>query len=482
MELKKINEVTWEIPKQGKMNVPGRIFVSERLLEKVKQDKSIEQVKNVAQLPGIMKYSFAMPDMHMGYGFSIGGVAAFDLEKGIISPGGVGFDINCGVRLLSTNLTKEQVMPKIKELLEELFKRIPCGTGEDSNLKLTDSQLDEVMIKGAKWAVEKGYGNEDDLIHCESNGFIQGADPKKVSQKARARGRSQLGTLGSGNHFLEIQFIDEIYQPNIAEKFGINKKDQVVVMIHCGSRGFGHQICTDYLRAIEEQYPEIVSKLPEKDLAYAPFSSKLGQDYFKAMICAANFAWTNRHIIGHHVREAFKIVFKDYKELKVKTVYDVAHNIAKIEEHNISTDESKQEIKKVIVHRKGATRCFPAGHSEVPIAYREVGHPVIIPGSMGTASYVLVGTKETMNIAFGSTAHGAGRVMSRNEANKKFRGEQVKQSLEKRNIFLKSASWKGVSEEAPEVYKDIDEVIKTTEKANISKAVARMKPIGVIKG
>ncbi|MEM2131511.1 MAG: RtcB family protein, partial [Candidatus Woesearchaeota archaeon] len=271
IELKKISDVVFEIPKKGNMKVPGRIFVSEKLLEKVKQDKSIEQVQNVAQLPGIMKYSFAMPDMHMGYGFSIGGVAAFDLEKGIISPGGIGFDINCGVRLLSTNLTKEQVMPKIKELLNELFERVPCGTGEESKIKLSDEELDKVMIKGAKWAVENNYGNTDDLIHCESNGFLENADPKKVSQKARARGRSQLGTLGSGNHFLEIQFVDEIYKPEIAKKFGINKKDQVVVMIHCGSRGFGHQICSDYLRLIEEQYSDIVSKLPEKDLAYAPF-------------------------------------------------------------------------------------------------------------------------------------------------------------------------------------------------------------------
>lgn len=475
MDLKKINDVTWEIQKEGNMNVSGRIFVSEKLLENIKGDKSLEQVKNVASLPGILKHSFAMPDMHMGYGFSIGGVAAFDAEDGIITPGGIGFDINCGVRLLATNLKKEDIEPKITELLEQMFKRIPCGTGRDSDIKLDDKELEKVMVEGARWAVEKGYGVEEDLVHCESNGTLPGAQVSKVSPKARARGRSQLGTLGAGNHFLEVQYVDEIYQPDVAEKFGINEPGQAVIMIHCGSRGFGHQVCTDYLRRMEDEYSEIIAKLPEKDLAYAPFKSKLGQDYFGAMACAANFAWANRHMIAHNVRKSFERVFGD--GVKIRTVYDVCHNIAKIEEHKV--DGSK---KKIIVHRKGATRCFPANHPEVPEAYREVGHPVIIPGSMGTASYVLVGTPETLDIAFGSTAHGAGRVMSRNEANSKFRGEDVKKNLEKKNIRLKSASWKGVSEEAPEVYKDIDEVIKVTEKAGISKAVARLRPIGVIKG
>ncbi|MCM2326214.1 MAG: RtcB family protein [Candidatus Woesearchaeota archaeon] len=473
-DLKKIDDVTWEIPKEGEMNVPGRIFVSEKLLEKVKQDRSLEQVKNVAAMPGILKYSFAMPDMHMGYGFSIGGVAAFDAETGIITPGGIGFDINCGVRLLATNLTYDDVKPKIDELLDQLFKRVPCGVGRDSDIKLTDRELEEVMVKGARWAVEHGYGDEEDLIHCESNGKLEWANPKKVSQRARARGRNQLGTLGAGNHFLEIQYVDDIYLPAVAKKFGINKKKQVVIMIHCGSRGFGHQVCTDYLRRMEDEYKELIDKLPEKDLAYAPFNSPLGQDYFGAMACAANFAWTNRHIIGHNVKKSFERVFE---KAKVRTVYDVAHNIAKIEDHMIDDVE-----KKIIVHRKGATRCFPAGHKEVPKAYREVGHPVLIPGSMGTASYVLVGGEKTMDIAFGSTAHGAGRVMSRNEANSRFKGEEIKKELAEKDITLKSASWKGVSEEAPDVYKDIDEVIKVTEKAGISNAVARLRPIGVIKG
>jgi tRNA-splicing ligase RtcB len=382
---------------------------------------------------------------------------------------------NCGVRLLATDLTKEEVEPKIKELLDDLFRRVPCGTGRDSDLKLDNKELDIVMVEGAKWAVDHGYGEKDDLIHCESNGTLPGALPSKVSEKARSRGRTQLGTLGAGNHFLEVQYVDKIYLPDVAKKFGINKPGQVVIMVHCGSRGFGHQICTDYLRKMEDTYPDIISKLPEKDLAYAPFKSVIGQDYFGAMCCAANFAWTNRHMIGHNIRESFRNVFG--RETKIKTVYDVCHNIAKIEEHRIDGEK-----KSVLVHRKGATRCFPAHHPDVPEAYKDVGHPVIIPGSMGTASYVLVGTEETMDIAFGSTAHGAGRVMSRNEANRLFRGEDVKKNLEKKNIFLKSASWKGVSEEAPEVYKDIDEVIKVTEDAKISKAVSRLKPIGVIKG
>jgi tRNA-splicing ligase RtcB (3'-phosphate/5'-hydroxy nucleic acid ligase) len=474
VNLKKINEVTWEIPKEGNMNVPGKIFLSEELLELIKEDKSIQQVKNVAAMPGIVKNSFAMPDMHMGYGFSIGGVAAFDLENGVITPGGIGFDINCGVRLLATNLTKKEVEPKINELLEQLFKRVPCGVGKKSQVQLDDKQLDEVMMKGARWAVENGFGNEDDLIHCESNGRLDWPDPTKVSPRARARGRKQLGTLGAGNHFLEIQYVDKVYKKEVAKKFGVDKKDQVVIMIHCGSRGFGHQVCTDYLRRMEDEYEELIAKLPEKDLAYAPFNSKMGQDYYGAMACAANFAWTNRHIIGHQVKEAFKRVFDN---VKLRTVYDVAHNIAKIEEHTV--DGKK---KKLIVHRKGATRCFPAGHPENPEAYRDTGHPVLIPGSMGTASYVLVGAPETLDIAFGSTAHGAGRVMSRRKANEIFKGDKVKSDLAKQNIIVKSASYRGVSEEAPGVYKDVDEVISVTEKAHISDPVTRLKPMGVIKG
>lgn len=474
MELKKITPYVWEIPKQGSMNVPGRLFTSEKLLELVKKDNSLQQVMNVASLPGIQKYAYAMPDMHQGYGFTIGGVAAFDLEKGIITPGGIGFDINCGVRLLSTNLTEKQVREKIQELIDQLFKRVPCGIGRGSDLKIDDKMLDQVMTMGPRWAVKQGMGNMDDIKHCESEGCLEWAKPSAVSQKARARGRKQLGTLGAGNHFLEVQFVDEIYDKETAKTFGITKKGQVMVMIHCGSRGFGHQICSDYLRKMEDEYSDIVKNLPEKDLIYAPFDSKLGQEYFAAMACAANFAWANRHIIAHQVRGAFERVF-DKAELK--TVYDVAHNIAKIEEHAVDG-----KTKKLIVHRKGATRCFPCCHEELPEDYKKTGHPVIIPGSMGTSSYIMVGTKETLDIAFGSTAHGAGRLMSRHEANNNYKGDKIKSELQKKNILIKSASWRGISEEAPQVYKDIDEVIKITEKAGISKPVARVRPIGVIKG
>ncbi|MEK6916290.1 MAG: RtcB family protein [Nanoarchaeota archaeon] len=400
------------------------------------------------------------------YDFNVKDTHTFVSDNVIVS--------NCGVRVLASNFKKEDVEEKISILLEELFKRVPCGVGKDSEIRLDDKELEKVMLKGAKWAVDNGYGNKEDLIHCESNGVLDWADPNKVTSKAKARGKRQLGTLGAGNHFLEIQYVDKIYQPEIATKFGIKEEGQVVIMIHCGSRGFGHQICTDYLRRMEDEYAELIARLPEKDLAYAPFKSKLGQDYFGAMACAANFAWANRHIIGHQIRKAFERVFENSE---LKTVYDVAHNIAKIEEHNVNGKKQK-----VIVHRKGATRCFPAGHKEIPEAYRDVGHPVLIPGSMGTASYILVGMPGTMDIAFGSTAHGAGRVMSRKQANQMFKGESVKKELKEKNILIKSASWRGVSEEAPGVYKDIDEVIKVTEKAGISKPVARLKPMGVIKG
>ncbi|MBN2423271.1 RtcB family protein [Candidatus Woesearchaeota archaeon] len=474
MQINKINDYLFEVPKQGKMNVPLRIYTSEKMLEQLKGDKSLQQGMNVACLPGIVREALMMPDAHQGYGFSIGGVAAFDLDKGIITPGGVGFDVNCGLRLLSTNLKKEQAKPKIKQLLDNLFKNVPSGVGSESKIRLDDSQLDAVLNNGSKWAVENGYGNEDDLEHTESKGRLDDADANKVSHKAKARGRKQLGTLGAGNHFLEVQYVDEIYDPEIARTFGITEKNQITVMIHCGSRGLGHQVCSDYLRRIEDAYPEIMAKLPEKDLIYAPFNSQLGQDYFKAMSASANYAWANRHIIAHFVRKSFLPLFAD---AELKTIYDVAHNIAKIEEHEI-----EGIMKKLIVHRKGATRAFPPDHEEIPKSYKKIGQPVIIPGSMGTASYLLVGTHEGMKNTFGSTAHGAGRVMSRHDAIKQFRADKVKSQLEKQNIYVKSASWKGIVEEAPQVYKDIDEVIKVSDKAGIGKPVVRVRPLGVIKG
>jgi len=381
---------------------------------------------------------------------------------------------NCGVRLLTTNLTKEDVEPKIRDVLISLFKNVPSGVGSESKLRLTDEELDAVLKDGAKWAVEHKYGIQEDLDHCEEQGTMPGADPKKVSPRAKARGRKQLGTLGAGNHFLEVQVVDEIYDKDIAKKFGITKKGQITIMIHCGSRGLGHQVCSDYLRKLEDAYPDIMEKLPEKDLIYAPAGSPLAGDYFGAMCAAANYAWANRHIIAHNVRKSFKELFP---KSELKTVYDVAHNIAKLEEHEI--DGKK---KKVYVHRKGATRAFAPGREEVPKDYRDVGQPILIPGSMGTASYILAGTETAMKETFGSTAHGAGRMMSRHAAINTFRAETVKDDLEKQNIYIKSASWKGICEEAPGAYKDVDEVVKSSHEAGIGKLIARVRPFGVIKG
>ncbi|HHE36929.1 MAG TPA: RtcB family protein [Candidatus Woesearchaeota archaeon] len=473
---KKITNYLFEIPRTGRMKVPVRIYASEKLLKRLSEDNSLQQGVNVACLPGIYKASIMLPDAHQGYGFSIGGVAALDTEKGCISPGGIGFDINCGVRLLATPLRKEDVLPRIKELLNSLFRNVPSGVGSESFIRLSDSELDSVLNKGAEWAVEHGYGFKEDLKRCEEGGRMREADASKVSNKAKARGRKQLGTLGAGNHFLEVQFVEKIYDKRIAQAFGIREEGQIVIMIHCGSRGLGHQVCSDYLRRMEEADPELMRSLPEKDLIYARAGTQLAKDYFAAMAASANFAWANRHIIAHQVRKSFREVFGVEPE-QVRAVYDVAHNIAKIEEHEI--DGVKR---KVFVHRKGATRSLPAGHPNVPEVYKGVGQPVLIPGSMGTASYLLVGTEQALKETFGSTAHGAGRVMSRAKAIKSFRGEQVKKELEQHHIYVKAASWKGICEEAPAVYKDIDEVVKVSHEAGIGNLVAKLKPIGVIKG
>ncbi len=472
IELKKINDFMWEIPKRGQMKVPTIVYASEKLLSIMQKDLTLKQGENFACLPGIYK-AMIMPDGHQGYGFPIGGVAALDYETGGISPGGIGYDINCGVRLLKTDMTKEEAMPKIKELLESLFKHVPAGLGS-SNINVNYAQLDEILNKGAKWAVENGYGTEDDLEHCEESGSMQGADASAVSQEAKKRGHKQIATLGSGNHFLEVQYVDEIFDEKTAKAFGITKKGQIMIMIHCGSRGLGHQVCSDYLREMEKKYHDLVAKLPDRELVYAPAGSDLCKKYFSAMAAAANFAWCNRHIIAHQVRKAYKEVFGD---VELKTVYDVAHNIAKIEEHEI---EGKKV--KVYMHRKGATRAFGPGRKEIPKAYRDVGQPVIIPGSMGTASYVLVGTEKGMKETLGSTAHGAGRMMSRNEALRQFRGETIKKELESKGIFMRQVSWSGVAEEAPLAYKDIDEVVNVSHKAGIGNLVVRLKPIGVVKG
>jgi len=473
-EYRKIDEFRYELLKTGNMNVKGIIYASDILFEDMKKDKTLEQVKNVACLPGIINSSIALSDAHQGYGFSIGGVAAFDSKTGIITPGGIGFDINCGVRLLTTNLTRTEVEPKILELLDTIYKKVPVGIGRESSLKLTHEELDKVLNEGVKWLLSQGYGNEEDVKNCESEGHMTDADSSKVSPKAKKRGKAQLGTLGAGNHFIEIQVVDKIYDKETAKIFGFTEEGQIAVMIHTGSRGLGHQVCSDYLRKMEDSFPEIIKALPEKDLIYAPINSEIGKNYYSAMCAAANFAWSNRFIIGDAVRRSFKRVFDNSI---LKTIYDVAHNIAKKEEHIINGEK-----KEVYIHRKGATRAFPAGHSEVSEHYKTTGHPVLIPGSMGTASYILIGTEKAMLETFGSTAHGAGRVMSRHTARKTIDGIKVKKELESRKIYVKSPNAKGIADEAPQVYKDIDEVIRVTEGAGICKKIIRLIPLGVIKG
>jgi tRNA-splicing ligase RtcB (3'-phosphate/5'-hydroxy nucleic acid ligase) len=472
-EVVQVSDHIFMVPKQGAMRVPVRIFTNSTLLPQLKTDDSLRQASNVATLPGIVEASIIMPDAHQGYGFSIGGVAAFDPVEGIISPGGIGFDINCGVRFLATNLSKEDVLPKMKELIDKLYAYCPVGTGDDSRMRLTDAQLDEISTKGARWAVEQGIGNEDDLKNCEASGCLAGADPLSVTPRARARGRQQLGTVGAGNHFVEVQIVDDIYS-DVAEIFGLTRKGQVCIMIHCGSRGFGHQICTDYIRKMEDAQPDVVRNIPDRNLIYAPLGTKLAQEYFGAMNAAANFAFCNRHMLGNSVRRAFTELFAN---AEVRTVYDVCHNIAKLETHIVHGVP-----KELLVHRKGATRAFPPGHHDIPQQYRAVGQPVIIPGSMGTASYVLVGTDKAMKETFGSTAHGAGRTMSRLRAKSLYTAEGVRDDLGKYGVTIKAASLKGISEEAPGAYKDVDEVIKVSDEAGIAKKVARMRPIGVIKG
>ena len=470
MELKKINEFTWQIDKQGQMKVPAIIYASEKLLEKIKQDNTLEQSKNVACLKGIQKASYTMPDAHNGYGFPIGGVAAFDMEEGIICPGGIGYDINCGVRLLRTDLKVDDVLSKRKQLLEELYKEVPAGVGKGGITKLPKSVLMEVLSKGARWAVEQGYGTEDDLQKTEEYGNMK-ADAHDVSERALQRGMPQLGTLGAGNHFLEMQKVDQIFDKEIAKSFGIEQEGQITVMIHCGSRGLGHQVASDYIKKMEDKYG--IVNLPDRELINAPIKSELGQEYYNAMCASVNFAFANRQMIAHWTRDVFKKVFGSSD---MPQVYDVCHNLAKFEKHNIDGKE-----KEVCVHRKGATRSFGPEREEIPEVYRKIGQPVIIPGSMGTASYLLVGTKKAEEISFGSTAHGAGRVASRSEALRTLRGEQVARELAAKGIEVKGP-WKGLAEEAPQFYKDIDEVVRVSHKLGIGNLVARLVPVAVLKG
>ena len=479
--LEKIDEYTWRIPKSFKpgMRVPGLVFADDELLAKMKTDRTLIQCADVAHLPGIYKYAITLPDGHEGYGFPIGGVAATDYEEGVISPGGVGYDINCGVRLLTTNLSEKDVQPKLRKLADIIFRNVPSGLGSRrKDFQISPSELDRIVTEGVPRIVEQGFGWPEDVKHCEENGHMSLADPSRVSSTAKKRGLTQIGTLGSGNHFLEVQKVDKIYDPETAKAFGITHEGQVTVMIHCGSRGFGHQICSDYLRVAERAVRKYGISLPDRELACAPGTSEEGQDYFKAMSCAVNYAFVNRQMITHWVRQSFEEAFEvSAEKLGLNLVYDVAHNIAKIEEHDV---ENKRV--RVWVHRKGATRAFPPGHEAVPADYRETGQPVLIPGSMGTSSYVLVGTPKSMEITFGSTAHGAGRMMSRAAAKRKFWGGDVKKSLEGRGIIIRSASAVVLAEEADLAYKDVDRVAAVSDAIGIAKRVARLVPLAVIKG
>jgi len=472
VEPKQINEFTWTIEKHGQMNVPATIYTSNALMEKVKTDKTFQQIMNVACLKGIVKHAIAMPDCHEGYGFPIGGVAAFDMDEGIISPGGIGYDINCSVRLLKTDFNADEILKHRTELLSELFKKVPVGTGRKGIINFSKDQVLASMSKGAKYMIEEGYGKSVDVDRTEENGYLD-ADPSLISDKALLRGLPQLGTLGSGNHFLEIQKVDKIYDEHIAKAFGINNVGQVVVMIHCGSRGLGHQVASDYIKRMEDKYG--FADLPDRELINAPINSDLGQEYLKSMGAAANFAFSNKQLITYHVRNAFEKLYGSQENIDV--VYDICHNIAKFEKHIVDG-----ESRKLCVHRKGATRSFGPDREEIPESYRRYGQPIIIPGSMGTASYVLVGTKKAEDVSFGSTAHGAGRVGSRSEALRTLRGVDIVNQLRDRDIEVKGGSMKGIAEEAPQMYKDIDEVIRVSHGIGIGNMVARLVPLGVIKG
>ncbi|MDH7555808.1 MAG: RtcB family protein [Candidatus Methanosuratincola sp.] len=478
--LKKLGEYSWEIPKDYRsgMNVPGRVYADSSLLEKMAEDLTLQQCANVAHLPGILKYSIVMPDGHQGYGFPIGGVAAFDAEEGVISPGGVGYDINCGVRLMLTNLDLNDVKPLLGKLIDTLFDMIPSGLGSKGGIKLTTSELNDVLDRGVEWAIEKGYALPEDATKCEEGGSMKTADSSLVSQSAKGRGSNQLGTLGSGNHFLEVQAVDKIYDQRAAKVFGIDREGQVVVMIHSGSRGLGHQVCSDYLHVMENAVSKYKIKIPDRELACAPANSREASDYFAAMSAACNYAWVNRQCIMHWTREAFRKTFgSDAERLGMRLVYDVAHNLAKREEHTV---EGKKRL--LYVHRKGATRAFPAGRTEIPAEYRGIGQPVIIPGSMGTASYLLLGGPNSLDLSWGSTAHGAGRFLSREAAIRKYWGSNVKRDLEERGIRLRAANIRVIAEEAPGAYKDVDRVASVSDALGIATLVARMVPLGVTKG
>ncbi len=478
--LQRIDENRWELPQDYKegMRVPGLIFADDEMIGQITQDQALEQVANVAFLPGIVAASLAMPDIHWGYGFAVGGVAATRVDDGVISPGGVGFDINCGVRMLRTDLTEAEVRPRLRELVDSLYTNVPSGVGSSGRIRLREGEVDRVLSRGAHWAVENGFGDPGDLAVTEEGGCIAGADPGKVGPRPKSRGAPQLGTLGSGNHFLEVQVVDEIFEPGAAQVMGIVQPGQVTIMIHCGSRGLGHQICGDYLRVVEGALSKYHISLPDRQLACVPVSSNEGQDYLKAMRAGANFAWANRQCIAHWTRESFSQVFgKSWQEMGIYQVYDIAHNIAKIEEHKVNGRKQK-----LCVHRKGATRAFPPGHPDVPPVYRDIGQPVLLPGDMGRYSFLAVGGERAMEDSFGSTCHGAGRAQSRGAAKRLLKGHDIQRELAEQGILVRARGWASLAEEAPIAYKDVVDVVRVAHNAGLSRRVARMRPIGVVKG
>ena len=479
-KLERVDDFRYRIPRGYKpgMRTDGMIYASEKMLAQITSDAAPEQVANVAFLPGIVGFSMAMPDIHWGYGFPIGGVAAFDVDAGVISPGGVGYDINCGVRLLRTDLRDTDIKDRIADLVRAMFHNVPSGVGSTGKIRIDEREVKDVLLHGAQWALKKGFGWPEDIEHIEARGALAGAEPDNVSKRALQRGRPQLGTLGAGNHFLEIQVVQDIYDRKAAQTMGIEDVGQITVMIHSGSRGLGYQVCDDNVKTLGRTTQKYGIEIPDRQLACAPITSPEGRSYFSQMACAANYAWANRQCIMHWVRESFeKTLGKPAEKLGMRLIYDVAHNIAKFERHRVGT-----ETKELCVHRKGATRAFPAGHEELPEAYKNIGQPVLIPGDMGTHSYLLLGTEQAMAETFGSTCHGAGRVMSRTRALDRTRGRHIDQELAQQGICVLSASSEVLREEVPEAYKDIDTVVDAVHQAGLSRKVARMRPLGVVKG
>ena len=478
-DFKQVDNYIWELPTSYRedMRVPVRLFADSELFNAAFGDRSIEQLVNTATLPGIVKYAMALPDVHQGYGFPIGGVAGIDADDGVISPGGVGYDINCGVRLLASGVDAEEVEPFREDLMSALYQSCPSGLGGDGRVRVSRKELDNLLSNGASWALKQGLARQEDVEHTEEQGSLPGADPSQVSERAKERGLSQVGSLGSGNHFLELDVIQEVYNPDLAEALDL-REGQVVVQIHCGSRGFGHQVCDDYVKSLQSAVKKYDIYLPNRQLVCAPIDSPEGQSYYGAMACAVNYAFVNRQVLAMGVREAFeRVLAGKVGNFDLRQVYDVAHNIAKFEEHTVNGSR-----KRLCVHRKGATRCFPPGHEAVPAAYREVGQPVLVPGSMGTASYVLVGQQRAMDLTFGSSCHGAGRTMSRTQARKEVWGHDLREELEAGGITVRASSMKGLAEEAPLAYKDVNRVVQTVHDLGLAHKVARLEPLGVVKG